>query len=107
MDDSMDSVSIEEQGIELHRQLSLLLTKAGMHARKWLSNSSKVPSEIRIQDRMFEVYLDRESLSSTKTLGVWWSTDDDVLTFKENAPGDDMLYTKRNFLRRSPRSLIP
>ena len=27
MDDSMDSISSEEQGIELHRQFSLLLTK--------------------------------------------------------------------------------
>ena len=71
-----------------------------MHARKWLSNSSKVLSEIRIQDRKFEVDLDREGLPSTKTLGVWWSADDDVFTFKENAPGDDMSYTKRNFLRK-------
>ena len=39
MDDSMDSVSSEEQGIELHRQLSLLLTKAGMHAR----NGCRIP----------------------------------------------------------------
>ena len=100
MDDSMDSISSEEQGIELHRQLSLLLTKAGMHARKWLSNSSKVLSEIRIQDRKFEVDQDREGLPSTKTLGVWWSADDDVFTFKENAPGDDMSYTKRNFLQK-------
>ena len=97
MDGSMDSVSSEEQGIELHRQLSLLLTNAGMHARKWLSNSSKVLSEILIQDRKFEVDLDREGLPSTKTLGVWWSADDDVFTFKENAPGEDMSYTKRNF----------
>ena len=71
-----------------------------MHARKWLSNSSKVLSEIRIQDRKFEVDLDREGLPSTKTLGVWWSADNDVFTFKENAPGDDMSYTKRNFLRK-------
>ena len=33
MDDSMDSVSNEEQGRELHRQLSQLLAKAGMHAK--------------------------------------------------------------------------
>ena len=39
MDDSMHSVAIEDQGKELHRQLSQLLTQAGMHTRKWLSNS--------------------------------------------------------------------
>ena len=68
MDDSMDSVATEEQGIELHRQLSLLLTKAGMHARKWLPNSSRVLGEIQIHDRKFEVDLDRDSLSASKTL---------------------------------------
>ena len=42
MDDSMDSVSNKEQGVELYRQLFLLLTKACMHGRKWLSNSPTV-----------------------------------------------------------------
>lgn len=100
MDDSMDSVLDEEQGIELHRQLSLLLTKAGMHARKWLSNCSRVLREIPLQDRKAEVDLDREYLPCAKTLGVWWFADQDVFTFKENAPGNDMKYTKRNFLRK-------
>ena len=59
MDDSMDSVHSEEQGIELHHQLSVLLSKAGMHARKLLSNSSSVLSEIPLEDRKAEVDLDR------------------------------------------------
>ena len=99
MDDSMDSVLDENEGVELHSQLSLLLSKAGMHARKWLSNCSKVLGEIPIQDRKAEVDLDREYLPFAKTLGVWWFADQDVFTFKENAPGD-MKYTKRNFLRK-------
>ena len=100
MDDSMDSVATEEQGIELQRQLSNLLTKAGMHARKWLSNSPKVLGEIQIHDRKFEVDLDREGLPASKTLGVWWSADNDSFTFKENQPDESMLYIKRNFLRK-------
>lgn len=83
MDDSMDSASSDEQAIELHRQLSLLLTKAGMHARKWLSNSPKVLREIPLQDRKAAVDLDRKNLPCTKTLGVWWLADNDVFTFKE------------------------
>ena len=82
MDDSMDSVATEEQGIELQRQLSNLLTKAGMHARKWLSNSPKVLGEIQIHDRKFEVDLDREGLPAAKTLGVWWSADNDSFTVR-------------------------
>ena len=50
MDDSMDSVHTEEQGMELYHQLSDLLSKAGMHARKWLSNSSSILAEIPLAD---------------------------------------------------------
>ena len=91
MDDSMDSVHSEEQGIELHHQLSDLLSKAGMHARK---------SEIQLEERKAEVDLDRSRLSCIKTLGVWWLADQDVFSFKETAPESSMSYTKRNFLKK-------
>ncbi|MCG8034838.1 MAG: DUF1759 domain-containing protein, partial [Candidatus Thiodiazotropha taylori] len=100
MDDSMDSVENEDQGIELHRQLSQLLVQAGMHARKWLSNSPRVLKEVPLQDRKAEVDLDTGYLPSAKTLGVWWLANQDVFTFKENIPGDEMSYTKRNFLKK-------
>ena len=100
MDDSMDSVMNEDQGVELHRQLSELLTKAGMHARKWLSNSSKVLQAIPLHDRKAEVDLDTEYLPIAKALGVWWLADQDVFTFKENTPDDVMKYTKRLFLKK-------
>ena len=56
--------------------------------------------EIPLQDRKAKVDLDSEQLLSTKTLGVWWLAEQDVFTFAENAPSDDMKYTKRNFLRK-------
>ena len=97
MDDSMDSVHSEIQGIQLYHQLSVLLSKAGMHARKWLWNSSTVLGEIPLEDRKAEVDLDRSQLSCAKTLGVWWRADEDVFTFKENVPEEEMALTKRNF----------
>ena len=100
MDDSLDSVQTEEQGRVLYNQLSKLLSKAGMHARKWLSNSSSVLADIPVEDRKAEVDLDRSQLPCTKTLGVWWLADQDVFTFKETAPDDSMVYTKRNFLKK-------
>ena len=30
---------------------------------------------------------------------MWWLAEQDVFTFEENAPSDDIKYTKRNFLR--------
>lgn len=100
MDDSMDSVVNEDQGMELHRQLSQLLTQAGMHVRKWLSNSPRMLRDIPLQDREAEVDLDADYLPSTKTLGVWWLSDKDVFTFRENAPSSEVKYTKRNFLKQ-------
>ena len=66
MDDSMDSVSNEVQGVQLYRQLSLLLTKAGMHGRKWLSNSSTVLRDIPVQDRKAKVDLDSVNCQAPK-----------------------------------------
>ena len=68
MDDSMDSVHDENQGIELYSQLSELWRKAGIYARKWLSNSTTAPENIPPEDRATEVDLDKEHLPSAKTL---------------------------------------
>jgi len=47
MDDSMDFVIDEIQGIKLYTDLSELWAKAGMLTHKWVSNSSKVLESIR------------------------------------------------------------
>lgn len=100
MDDSIDSVLNEEEGEALYKELSALLAKAGMHARNWLYSSSRVLQEIPQLDRKSEVDLDKESLPTAKTLGVWWLAGQDVFTFRENAPDENMKYTKRNFLKK-------
>ena len=46
MDDSMDSVIEETEGVELYKELSELWQKAGMQTHKWLSNSLKVLENI-------------------------------------------------------------
>ena len=56
--------------------------------------------DIPLQDRKAEVDLDADYLPSTNTLGVWWLSDQDVFTFRENAPSSDFKYTKRNFLKQ-------
>ena len=53
-----------------------------------------------LHDRKSEVDLDNEHLPSANTLGVWWLAEQDVFTFEENAPNDDMIFTKRNFLKK-------
>ena len=65
-----------------------------------MSNSSKVLRDIPLDNRKAEVDLDTANLPSAKTLGVWWLADEDVLIFKENAPSEEMRYTKRYFLKK-------
>ena len=50
MDNSMDSLVNEDEATKLVRQLKELWGKAGMHPRKWLTNS-KVLTEIDLKDR--------------------------------------------------------
>jgi len=100
MDDSMDSMPNIETAIELYKQLSQLWSSAGMHARKWLSNSQEVLRAIPTEDCATEVDLDHGELPVTKTLGVSWSPKEDEFKFLVNKSDDKYTSTKRGFLRR-------
>ncbi|PFX13817.1 hypothetical protein AWC38_SpisGene22069 [Stylophora pistillata] len=64
MDNSMDSTSDDQKGIELYKQLSELWGRAGMHERKWLSNSRKVLEDIPVDDRASETESEIQSSSN-------------------------------------------
>jgi len=100
MDDSLDSVMNDVDGVELYKQLAALWKKAGMHARKWISNSSSVMSEIPPGDRATGMDIKDGGLSTTKTLGVAWSAAADVFTFKVIPAKADFCFTKRNVLKK-------
>jgi len=100
MDDSIDSVMTEEKGIELYTQLSQLWQKAGMKARKWLSNSRTILEHIPQENRAREVDLTKGELPNTKTLGMTWIPEDDILTFQCHECETDNECTKRKFLKR-------
>ncbi|XP_074634308.1 uncharacterized protein LOC141892873 [Acropora palmata] len=51
MDDSIDSVENDEEGVELYRQLKALWGAANMQARKWISNSPEVMEKIPAEER--------------------------------------------------------
>ena len=100
MDDSMDSVMTEAKGIELYNELNAVWDRAGMHARKWLSNSETVLHRIPVEDRASEVDLEAGDLPSTKTLGLIWAATTDVFTFKVSQIPEQFKFTKRNFLKK-------
>ena len=82
MDDSMDSVPDDAAGIQLYEELSKLWKKAGMRARKWLSNSQTVLENIPDEDRATQLTLSDGSLPSVKALGILWKAEEDILTFQ-------------------------
>ncbi|KAH3693016.1 hypothetical protein DPMN_193353 [Dreissena polymorpha] len=101
MDDSMDSVTSEEKAIELYHQLSDLWSKAGMCARKWLSNSKRVLENIPQEDRALEVDIDSSYLPLTKALGIYWKAEEDNFTFKVKEKDTEIhKITKRCLLKR-------
>ena len=107
MDDSMDSVVDESQGIKLYEELNQLWSKAGMQAHKWLSNSTKVLERIPVESRASEVHIASDGLPMVKTLGVTWLPGEDVFTFNANPPEKDFLLTKRNFLKKIVKLFDP
>jgi hypothetical protein len=98
MDDTMDSRENAQEVITLYKELSTLWGMAGMHARKWISNSSEVLRAIPESDRASEIDLDSGYLPSVKTLGVLWQAKEDIFTFKSISPSNNTRITKRSFL---------
>lgn len=98
MDDSMDLVFIEEDGVKFYRQLFVLWEKVGMYVRKWLLNLVGVLQYILLEDVVFEVDLYDNSLLFVKIFGVLWKVKDDIFIFKVSLLEDDFIYIKWNFL---------
>ena len=98
MDDTMDSTEDDKDAVQLYQDLNELWHRAGMHARKWISNSTKLLQLIPPEDRAKHVNLQDSTLPSTKTLGVRWEAETDVFTFKCRSSSCSVL-TKRAFLK--------
>ncbi|XP_065195672.1 uncharacterized protein LOC135827076 [Sycon ciliatum] len=105
MDDSMDSVRSDEEGVELVRQLSALWHKASMHPRKWLRTSTAVLQTIPEEDRAEEINLTKGELPNVKILGVLWLAKEDQFTFQLQLSEIGSNPTKRAFLS-APASLF-
>ena len=93
MDDSMDSVVDESQGIKLYEELNQLWSNAGMQAHNWLSNSTKVLEKIPEESRASEAHIASDGLPMVKTLGVRWLPGEDAFTFHASLPEKDFLLT--------------
>ena len=100
MDDSLDSVEEDEKGVDLYHQLNALWAKAGMHARKWVSNSATVMAAIPEEDRATEVDIKDSKDTVTTTLGLQWNSTDDLLAVPATPVTEGYPITKRSVLKK-------
>ena len=70
MDDSIESLENDEEGVELYRQLKALWGAANMQTRKWISNSPEVMEKIPAEERAIEIVIDSGQDPITKTPGI-------------------------------------
>ena len=109
MDDTMTSVEDSRTARQLYDELTMLWQKAGLHARKWLSNSTDVLATIPPADRVGQLSLDDgELLPSVKTLGLLWKSATDEFSYSYR-PVDvnAAAVTKRSFLKRIAKIFDP
>ena len=102
MEGSMDSVQTCDEAIKLYKELSELWEKAGMHARKWVSNELEVLKEIPEEDRAIEVNLKCGEFPTIKTLGILRKANDYIVTFKDASDPrcKEDKHTKQSFLKK-------
>ena len=100
MDDSLDSVENDDMGVNLYHQLKALWEKAGMHARKWVSNSERVIAATPIEDRATEVNIKDHHNTVTTTLGLQWNSTEDMFLVPATSVPEEYPITKRNVLKK-------
>ena len=71
MENYLDSVDTEHEGIELYNDLCTIWKSAGMYIRKWVTNSKVISDVIQKDDKVVVFDLLAENVSAVKTLELW------------------------------------
>ncbi|XP_071944680.1 uncharacterized protein [Antedon mediterranea] len=87
VDDALISVSTEEEGVRVIKNLTALLSMGGFKLTKWIANSSEILRHVPVEDRattVKELDLEGATLPSEKALGMKWNVEDDTFGFNVN-----------------------
>lgn len=82
VDDMLDSVETDNEGIELVRKVKQIHQDGGFEIRGWLSNSTEVLKSV--DDSYCSSSKDLDMLvdhAVEKVLGMWWNTNTDTFTY--------------------------
>ena len=99
VDDFLKSVSTDEEGIQMYRDLKDIMASGGFRLSKWISNSRKLLESIPEDDKAKEVKglnLEDDKLPKERALGVQWCVEKDQLEF--NVAKVNERATRRNIL---------
>ena len=106
MDDTLDSLISDKEGINLYFDLKTIWKKAGMEPHKWLTNSKDVLEVIPIEERARKIDLESSIDCKTKTLGLTWHADSDLFVF-EIVEVIGKIQTKRMILKHTAAIFDP
>ncbi|KFD50421.1 hypothetical protein M513_08648 [Trichuris suis] len=82
VDNLLDSVDTEEKAVQLYKQVTTILSRAGFRLRKWASSSRRLLAEVPMSERA-DPQLDftKDPLGREKTLGLLWDCESDSFRF--------------------------
>ncbi|XP_053663516.1 uncharacterized protein LOC128712653 [Anopheles marshallii] len=91
VDDMLASVETVDEAVTLAEDVRLVHSKGGFEIRNWLSNSKDVVHKLRWGVNHNRCVDMSSNQGTEKVLGMWWNTDDDMLTFRINPRMDEEL----------------
>ena len=87
VDDMLQSIKVEEEAVELVKDVKLMCKSGGFHLTKFLTNSKEVLEGVPTCDRrriVVECNFNNQSLPTETILGVLRNIEEDIFTFKVN-----------------------
>jgi hypothetical protein len=94
MDDLLTGASSVQEATKLKQEINHILNKAGFEMSKWASTSVELMSSARNNEKPIDLSDDQQ----TKTLGVVWDYNKDLLTYQVNLKYKNETATKRLML---------
>nr|CAH7752097.1 unnamed protein product [Callosobruchus chinensis] len=84
VDDLLTCVDTEQEANYIISHITQIFLQRGFELRKWKSNDKNVLSDIDIEHTSNIVEFSANKDHETKTLGLFWKCDQDILTYKIN-----------------------
>ena len=95
VDDIMSGTATEAEAVQLIKNLTLTLRRAGFELGPWGSNSSELLNLLNTEQRSEEDF-SVGKVDDQRALGIVWKPSLDILTYREHVPPD--IVTKRTLM---------